>query len=78
VGAALTCSSLGSPGSVALRAHGAPTVVRELPWWDASTPVLHTFRHGGISCRLAGPAILCSSAGGAIRITGAGFAVVAS
>jgi hypothetical protein len=77
-GAALACSSLGSPGSVALPAHGAPTVVRELPWWDASTPVLHTFRHGGISCRLAGAAILCSSAGGAIRVTGAGFAVVAN
>jgi hypothetical protein len=78
VGAVLSCSSLGSPGSVALRAHGAPTVVRELPWWDASTPVLHTFRHAGISCRLAGAAIICRSAGAAVRVTAAGFAVVAN
>jgi hypothetical protein len=78
VGAALTCSSLGSPGSVTLRAHGAPTVVRELPWWDASTPVLHTFRHAGISCRLAGAAILCHGAGAAVRATSSGFAVVAN
>lgn len=76
VGAALTCSSLGSPGSVALRAHGAPTVVRELPWWDASTPVLHTFHHAGITCRLAGSAILCRGTGAtAVRVTGTGFAV---
>lgn len=75
-GAALICSSLASPGSVKLRAHGTPTVVRGLPWWDAGTPVLHTFRSRGISCRLAGAAILCRSAGAAVRASRAGFAVV--
>lgn len=74
-GTALHCSSLGSPGSVALSSHGAPTIVRELPWWDASTPVLHTFHRAGITCRLAGAAILCRGAGAAVRVTGAGFAV---
>ena len=74
-GAALLCTSLGSPGSVALPSHGAPTVVRELPWWDASTPVLRTFHRRGISCRLAGAAILCRGAGAAVRVTRDGFAV---
>lgn len=74
-GAALHCTSLGSPGSVALPSRGAPTVVRDLPWWDASTPVLSTFHRRGISCRLAGAAILCRGAGAAVRVTGSGFAV---
>ena len=73
--AVLVCSSLASPGSVALRAHGLPAVVRQLPWWDASTPVLHRFSHAGISCRLAGTAILCRGAGAAVRVSRAGFAV---
>jgi hypothetical protein len=75
-GAALICSSLASPGSVRLRSHGAPAVVHELPWWDARTPVLHAFSRNGISCRLAGAAILCRSAGAAVRVTKSGFAVV--
>jgi hypothetical protein len=75
-GAALICSSLASPGSVKLRARGAPAIVRELPWWDARTPVLHTFSRRGISCRLAGRAILCRSAHAAVRVSRAGFAVV--
>jgi hypothetical protein len=74
-GAALHCTSLGSAGSVALRPHGAPAIVRELPWWDASTPVLRAFHRGSISCRLAGAAILCRSASAAIRVTRTGFAV---
>jgi hypothetical protein len=74
-GTALHCTSLGSPGSVALPSRGAPTIVRELPWWDASTPVLHTFHRRGISCRLAGAAILGRGAGAAVRVTGSGFAV---
>jgi hypothetical protein len=73
--AALICSSLGTPASVALRAHGAPTVVRDLPWWDASTRVVHSFHHGGISCRLAGAAFLCRGAGVAVRVSRRGFAV---
>jgi len=74
-GTTLTCSSLGSPGSVALRSEGAATVVRRLPWWDAATPVLHTFRRAGITCRLAGAAILCRGAGAAVRVDRNGFAV---
>jgi hypothetical protein len=70
----LVCSSLGSAGSVALHARGT-TVVDRLPWWDASTPVLQRFRHGSISCRLSGPAIVCRNGNRAIRVAADGFAV---
>jgi hypothetical protein len=73
-GTALVCSSLGSPGSVALRA-GRTTVVRQLPWWDASTRVLRVWRRDGIVCRLAGRAILCRTGETSIRVDGDGFAV---
>ena len=74
-GTTLVCSSLGSPGSVALRSEGAATVVRRLPWWDAATPVLHSFRRAGVSCRLVGAAILCRGADAAVRVDGDGFMV---
>ena len=74
-GPSLVCSSLGSAGSVELRAKGGAQVVDRLPWWDASTPVLHTWKRGAISCKLAGGAILCRSTSTAIRVTAAGFAV---
>ena len=74
-GAALLCSSLGSPGSVKLRRTGASTVVTTLPWWDASTPVLHRWSHGPVSCSLVRAAILCRNSGTAIRVAGSGFAV---
>jgi hypothetical protein len=74
-GPALVCSSLGSAGSVQLRGNGGARVVSRLPWWDASTPVLHRWHHGAISCRLAGNAILCRNGKTAIRVTAAGFAV---
>jgi hypothetical protein len=70
----LVCSSLGSAGSVALQPRGT-AVVNRLPWWDASTPVLRRFRHGSISCRLSGPAIVCRNGNGAIRVAADGFAV---
>ena len=70
----LVCSSLGSIGSVALHARGT-AVVKRLPWWDASTPVLRRFRHGSISCRLSGSAIVCRNGNAAIRIAADGFAV---
>jgi hypothetical protein len=76
-GAALTCSSLGSAGSVALRAHGRPAVVSQPIWWDASTPVLTTWRRGSISCRLAHAAIVCRNGRAAIRVAADGFAVAA-
>lgn len=59
-----------------LRAHRAPAVVRELPWWDAGTPVLHTFHRAGISCSLAGKAILCRAGAASVRASRTGFAVV--
>jgi len=70
----LVCSSLGSVGSVALHPRGSSVITR-LPWWDASTPVLHRFRHGAISCRLSGSAILCRNGRVAIRVAADGFAV---
>ena len=70
----LVCSSLGSTGSVALRAQGT-AVVSRLPWWDASTPVLHHFRRGSVTCRLAGATILCRNGGVAISVAADGFAV---
>jgi hypothetical protein len=74
-GAALICSALGSPVSVAIERSGSTRIVSALLWWDASTPVLHTWHRGTISCRLAGSAILCRTNLGTIRITAAGFAV---
>ena len=74
-GLSLVCSSLGSPGSVELRGKGGAQVVDRLPWWDASTPVLHRWHRGTISCRLAGGAILCRNGKTAMRVTAAGFAV---
>lgn len=70
----LVCSSLGSTGSVALRARGSSVVTR-LPWWDASTPVLRRFRHGAIACRLAGNAIVCRNGTRTIRVAADGFSV---
>jgi hypothetical protein len=74
-GPSLVCSALGSPGSVELRGKGGAQVVDRLPWWDASTPVLHSWHRGTISCRLAGSAILCRNGSTAIRVNAAGFAV---
>jgi hypothetical protein len=74
-GPSLVCSSLGSRGSVELREKRGAQVVGQLPWWDASTPVLHSWAHGAISCRLAGRAILCRNGSTAIRVTAAGFAL---
>ena len=76
-GAALTCSSLGSAGSISLRQRGAARVTRELPWWDAGTPVLHRFRRGALDCTLKSGAILCRNRSTAIRVDADGFAVAA-
>jgi hypothetical protein len=74
-GLSLVCSSLGSQGSVELRGKAGARVVDRLPWWDASTPVLHSWHRGATSCRLAGSAILCRNGSTAIRVTATGFAV---
>jgi hypothetical protein len=76
-GPSLVCSSLGSPGSVELRGRGGAQIVRQLPWWDASTPVLKNWKRGAISCRLIGNAILCRNKSTAIRVTANGFSVAA-
>ncbi|NUR76863.1 MAG: hypothetical protein HOQ28_11345 [Thermoleophilia bacterium] len=75
VGPALVCSSLGSRGSVALRGAGGARIVSGLPWWDASTRVVHRWHRGALSCRLAGSAIVCSNGRTAIRVTADGFTV---
>jgi hypothetical protein len=72
---ALVCSSLGSPGSVALRRNRGARVVERLPWWDASTPVLHRWHRGAISCHVAVGAIVCRNVSTAIRVDAAGFSV---
>lgn len=74
-GPSLVCSSLGSPGSVELRGKDGARVVERLPWWDASTAVLHSWHRGAISCRLVSGAILCRNKTTAIRVSAAGFAV---
>ena len=77
-GPTVVCSTLASPGAVALHAHGSPTVVSSLPWWDASTPVLRRpFQHGAITCRLWGAAIVCNPRTTAVRVDGDGFSVAA-
>jgi hypothetical protein len=74
-GPALVCSSLGSSGSVALRSVGSARIIRRLPWWDASTPVLHHWQRGAVACRLVDAAILCRAHGTTIRAAADGFAV---
>lgn len=71
----LVCSSLGSPGSVALPQHGGAAVVDRLPWWDASTPVLHHWSHGALDCDLTGGTILCRNGDTAVSVAASGFAV---
>ena len=72
---ALVCGSLASPASLVLRARGAPTVVRRLPWWDASTRVLHHWTRNGITCDLRGAAIVCRNHGAALSVSRAGLTV---
>jgi hypothetical protein len=76
-GAVLVCGSLASDGSLALRRAGQPRVVRSLPWWDASTPVLKRWRHRGIACTLKARSIVCRNGDTAISVSRAGFAVAA-
>jgi hypothetical protein len=72
-GAAVVCSTLASPASVRLGRRAE--VVKRTPWWDASTPVLHRWQHGSLTCRLLGQALVCGNGRTAIRFTAAGFAV---
>jgi hypothetical protein len=73
--AAIVCSSLASTESVRLHGHGGAELVRRLPWWDASTPVLRRWNHGALSCALVHGAVICRNGTTAIRIGGDGFAV---
>jgi hypothetical protein len=71
----LVCSSLGSTGSVALRQSARARVVTTLPWWDASTKVVHHWRNGSIACRLSGEAIVCRNGTAAISVDASGFEI---
>ncbi len=61
----IVCRSLGVRTGLALAPGGAPRAVDEPIWWDASTPVLHRWRHGSLSCRDAGGVVLCRNGDGA-------------
>ena len=74
-GAGVVCSSLASPQSVRLRSGGDVELVKRLPWWDASTPVLHHWRRGAVSCTLVSGAMICGNGKTAIRVASDGFAV---
>ncbi len=74
-GAAVVCSTLASPESVRLHGRGGAELVKRLPWWDASTPVLHHWSHGTLSCTLVHGAAICRNGHTAIRVAGDGFAV---
>jgi hypothetical protein len=49
--------------------------VTTLPWWDASTPTVHDWRNGSITCQLGGEAILCRNGHATVRVDGSGFAL---
>ncbi len=70
-GGVLVCRSLGVRSGLALPARGAPRAVEAPVWWDASTPVLHTFSRDGVACRDAGARIVCRNASGATISLGA-------
>ncbi|SRR6266508_3041692 len=72
---ALVCGSLGSSRAIAVRGRGSPSLVRRLPWWDASTPVLTRWRHGTISCTLRRATILCRNGGTTFAVDRAGLSV---
>ena len=74
--AALIARAGSAAGGTSFRTPDAGAkVVDALPWWDASTPVLHRWHRGAITCRAAGSAILCRNGTTAIRVSAAGFAV---
>jgi hypothetical protein len=64
-GERLVCANLRARLGVALPAHGEARPVAARIWWDASTPVLGRWSHGGLSCRTAAGVILCHNASGA-------------
>lgn len=74
-GAAIVCSTLASSQSVRLRDRGGVQLVKRLPWWDASTPVLHRWSHGTVACTLVRSAVICRNGTSAIRVATDGFAV---
>jgi len=61
----LVCANLRARAGVALRARGAPRAVAARVWWDASTPVLERWSHGGLSCHTAAAVIFCRNSAGA-------------
>jgi len=76
-GTAIVCSTLASPESVRLAGRSGAQLVKRLPWWDASTPVLHRWSHGTLSCTLVDGAAICRNGKTAIRVASDGFSVAA-
>lgn len=74
-GTAIVCSTLASAESVRLRGLGGAELVKRLPWWDASTPVLRRWSHGTVSCALVHGAVICRNGRSAIRAASDGFSV---
>jgi hypothetical protein len=74
-GTAIVCSTLASRESLRLHGRGGAELVKRLPWWDASTPVLHRWSHGAVSCKLVSGAVICRNGTTAIRVAADGFAV---
>jgi hypothetical protein len=75
-GARLVCANLTARSGLALPGRGGPRAVDARVWWDASTPVLRSWRHGALSCRADAGAIVChNGTGAAISVGGAQLSV---
>jgi hypothetical protein len=75
-GETLQCANLKVRSGLVLPGRGAPKAVDARVWWDASTPVLKHWRHGGLDCSTAAGSIVCRNASGAaISLDGAHIAV---
>lgn len=73
--AKLVCRSLGVRSGIALGTATGPRAARESIWWDASTPVLHSWHGTGIRCEARTGAIVCvNAAGTSISVGPAGIA----
>jgi len=58
-GETLVCRSLNARTALALGRSGAPRRAVEPIWWDASTKVLQTWRHGDLTCSARAGQIVC-------------------
>jgi hypothetical protein len=63
-GDVLVCRTLRVRTGVGLSARGSPRGAVESIWWDAGTPVLHRWRHAGVSCAERRGRIACVNVAG--------------